>query len=544
MTTIINTKLGEKGNAKRIWLEGTKLAREGYQPGQKYDLELKDSEVVIRVNESGKYIVSKRTRNGVTKPIIDITSQQLAELFQGVETVRVLIRKETIVISAHHQHAQVKERLERFINKIETGQPLTVCSLFHGGGVLDKAIHSGLKRAGIPSTISVAVEMEPKYLDASLRNNRELWNDRSIVIESEIQAIDLKRNPPLVEICVAGIPCEGASPAGRSRNKTWGDSTGGYAESHASSGALFFNFLQFIDAVQPMVIVLENVGQYSSSASMEVIRSVLASWGYNVQETILDGNAFGVLERRKRLCVVATTVGFDMFDINNVIPLRKKEQTISEILEPIPLDSPIWREFTYLKDKMIADMAKGNGFKRQLLTGDAEYLGTIGKSYQKARSTEPFILHPENPELSRLLTPLEHCRVKGVPPSIIDNESDTVAHEILGQGIVFPAFEAVAYALGKSCWESVNKKLVQIEVVDIDQCIIGGSNFHWVPAIIEPTGILKLAPTAESWGMPIHVDDGVVRIASTSGTDISCSHEPCETLPVTTVGNQLRLLAA
>ncbi len=64
MATIVNTKLGEHRGKKRVWLEGQKLLREGYYPGMKYDLELKDSQVVLRVKEEGKFTISKRERNG------------------------------------------------------------------------------------------------------------------------------------------------------------------------------------------------------------------------------------------------------------------------------------------------------------------------------------------------------------------------------------------------------------------------------------------------------------------------------------------------
>lgn len=93
-------------------------------------------------------------------PIIDLTVQELATVFDGVEMLRVFIRNGAIVISAHHQQERVIERVNRLISKLENGESLSVCSLFHGGGVLDKAIHAGFHKAGIASAISVAVEME------------------------------------------------------------------------------------------------------------------------------------------------------------------------------------------------------------------------------------------------------------------------------------------------------------------------------------------------------------------------------------------------
>lgn len=204
MATIVNTKLGEHRGKKRVWLEGQKLLREGYYPRMKYDLELKDSRVVLRVKEEGKFTISKRERNGRVSPIIDLTAQELATVFDGVEMLRVFIRNGAIVISAHHQQERVIERVNRLISKLENGESLSVCSLFHGGGVLDKAIHAGFHKSGIASAISVAVEMEGKYLDSSLANNPELWNEDSIVIESPIQAVNLSKRPPQVDVLMGG----------------------------------------------------------------------------------------------------------------------------------------------------------------------------------------------------------------------------------------------------------------------------------------------------------------------------------------------------
>lgn len=50
--------------------------------------------------------------------------------------------------------------------------------------MLDKALHSGLVRSGISSFVQVGVEIEPVYLDASLRNNPELWAEESLAVES------------------------------------------------------------------------------------------------------------------------------------------------------------------------------------------------------------------------------------------------------------------------------------------------------------------------------------------------------------------------
>src|SRR5690606_11105606 len=62
--------------------------------------------------------------------------------------------------------------------------------------------------------------------------------------------------------------------------------------------------------------------------------------------------------------------------------------------------------------------------------------------------TEAFVLHPDNPKLSRLLTPAEHARVKGIPETMGHGLSDTTAHEGYDQAVIFNKFEAVGLAIG------------------------------------------------------------------------------------------------
>jgi DNA (cytosine-5)-methyltransferase 1 len=72
----------------------------------------------------------------------------------------------------------------------------------------------------------------------------------------------------------------------------------------------------------------------------------------------------------------------------------------------------------------------------------------IGKDYAKCRSTEPFIINPVDSALSRLFTPVEHCRVKGIPVEVIQGLSDTLAHQILGQSVIYPAFKDLMQSVG------------------------------------------------------------------------------------------------
>jgi len=450
MTTVLNLKIGEAKATPRLWMEGEKLARAGVKIGARYALVSPASDRIelreVGAEHQGQtFTVSKRTRHGFLRPLMEIRSFALREIFQSHEKVRVAIRHGRIVITANHLESKMIERSRRLLEKMRRGAALSIASLFHGFGVLDKALHAGFKRSGLSTFVKVAVERESAYLDVSLRNNTELWTDESVAVCSDVRDMDWGRNAPQCDIFAAGIPCTGASKSGMARNHLE------FAEDHAEAGALFTDYLDALKAMNPAIAVGENVPEYSNTASMAVIRSVLNSLGYRVYETVLCGSDFGVLERRRRMVFVAVCKALPQhFDFALVEAVSGQSLTMADVLEPIPYDSARWKTYSYLADKAERDKAARKGFARQLLEDTASGCGTIGKGYAKGRSTEPFMVHPTNPLLSRLLTPVEHARVKGIPLEVIAGESETVAHEGLGQSVIYPKFESVGFAIGQS----------------------------------------------------------------------------------------------
>ncbi len=442
MTVLINSAVGSNKGKKRVWLEGAKLAHGGFSRGDSIKVERSGKTIVIKIDEYGGHTVSGRSRNGKDKPIIDLSSQEILKGFTVGEPLRITAKKGYLVISQHEITKRIYSRVSGIRARLSAGLPVRSCSLFHGLGVIDRALHDGFARAGIATAISAAVEIEGNYLDASIVNNQAIWSDDSIAINSPIQLVN--PSPKFqVDMLVAGVPCTGASKAGRTKNKLKN------AESHIEAGALFHYMLRFIEVLNPALVVLENVAEYAGTASMAVIRAVLSDNGYHFTERILGGNDYGALEDRQRLCVVAVTKGLDFNLDDEIKPVREKEDSIDKILEPVEDDSPRWKACSYLAKKEVRDIAAGKGFRRQVLTGSEPKCGSCGKGYSKIRSTEPQIAHPTETGLSRLFTPIEHAAIKGVPKELIAGLSDTVAHECLGQSVVFPAFEAVGAYIGE-----------------------------------------------------------------------------------------------
>lgn len=451
MQLLVNTTLGEHRGKPRVWTEGFKL-EPFFTPGQPLEaiFDHDNKRAVIRVASSGvgSFSVSRRNSAGRCYPLIELKGAELLSLFGGIGVqLRIVVRPGIATIETHVLEQRVQERTQRFSHKVATGEPLAFGSLFGGGGILDAAVHEGLSRTGLRSFNRFVVEREWQYLDAMVSNQPELFSPHSILIESEIEHVDLRGSSnrhaqPLVEGMLIGMPCTGASKAGKTKNKL------SFAEEHPSAGSMFFYALQFIGFCQPYFVLMECVCDYKNSTSMAVIQNVLATWGYEVSISTLNGCEYGALEDRDRMVMVATTKGCPVFDFGLLKPVATKQSTVADILDDVPLDDESWKDYEYLAEKEVRDRAQGKGFRRVVLNGTEGKVPTIRRSYQKGGSTDPFVAHPEKP-LSRLFTPSEHAKIKQIPERLIQGLSASRAHEVMGQGVVYPLFVSLGVALGQ-----------------------------------------------------------------------------------------------
>ena len=219
-------------------------------------------------------------------------------------------------------------------------------------------------------------------------------------------------------------------------------------EQHPEVGHLVYAALALIQKLQPAAVVLENVEDYSVSASAQILRSQLRDMGYQVREHVLGARDYGLLENRVRWALVATTDGLRPVD-SAPEPTGNAGLKLADLLDAVPEDAQCWSEMRYLKEKAVRDKEAGKGFAMQLVDGDSISVPTIRKSYNKGGSTDPYVRHPSNPSLMRKFTPSEHARIKGVPTELVEGLPATAAHEVLGQGIAYTPFKLLFKELGK-----------------------------------------------------------------------------------------------
>jgi DNA (cytosine-5)-methyltransferase 1 len=454
-------KVGNNRGAPRIWLEGLQTARAGFTPGQRYDVEVQGQTVVLSLNPDGSRVVSSKVVGERANPVIDLNSRELLAVFDGMASIRVAVKDGEIYLVPLASELKKQERFKRLRDKLERGEPLAAGSLAHGGGILAHAVHTGLHNAGIETKLKFANEIRPELLEHAAIHN-DAWNENTMPIAAPVQefAFDERgiANLPKLEILEMGLPCSGHSVAGLAKRGH------GIPEAHPEVGHLVVSALIIINKTNPAAILFENVPGYEGSASAAILRKQLRDLGYNTHERVLNGKEWGAIENRDRWCMVAVSEGIE-FNFDQLMPPKSRPRQLGEILEPVALHDPAWSPMEGLKAKQERDIAEGKGFRMQVYDATAESIGTIGKGYQKNRSTEPKVVHPQDPNLLRLLTPREHAAAKSIPSHLVDGLSATVAHEVLGQSVVYSPFRDVAQHMGNA----INRFAGRAEVSLLDR---------------------------------------------------------------------------
>lgn len=446
----------ENRGAPRLYLDGRQAIRTGFAPGDKFEINVEGNRLVLTKKIDGSRTVSARKRGDKEYPVIDINSADLLKIFEGMDAVRLVVGEDKVTFLPLATEVQKRERLSRLKHKLFEKQPLLTGSLTHGAGILANAIHHGLQAAGVECELAFANEIRDDMMLQAIETN-DAWSENTAALavpQQELAADEwLMSRLPKLEVLDMSLPCSGASLAGRAQRG------GGHPEEHPEIGHLVVSALMIVQKTQPAICLLENVTQYATTASAAILRNQLRDMGYDLHESVLSGHDFGMLENRVRWCLVAVTRGID-FSFENLAPAVRVVRTLGEFIDrSIGEDDPRWRAVEYLKEKETRDREKGSNFKMQFLYEESTSVPVLRKFYWKSGSTDPRLVHPTNPKLSRLLTPEEHARIKGILWNPMEGLSDSKAHELLGQSIVYVPFEHVGRRIG----ESINDLAQNIE---------------------------------------------------------------------------------
>lgn len=416
------TKVKAHRGGARLWLEGAKLATAGFTRGAFYDRLESDTGIYLSLNPNGRFKVSGRERNGKDIPIIDMALGQ--KDYPDGTRIRAVFSQGQIQIRIHHEDAAQSRREEHFKNSV-LGNSLTEASACTGGGISTAAVNHAIHSAGGISTVAWVVDCEIKYLQSGFAQNFAI-NDDTVCFESTLEELETEFLSE-VDVFSFSLPCAGFSISGKSKH--------GMSPEEHESGTSVFGIMNIIRKANPALILSENVPQAQGSPAYILMQQELIRRGYTIVEAVLDSKNTGTFENRPRYWFIAYSAGLpaELFSDAFNFWLGRRYENLAQIMDSEVPDE-MWADNQYLKDKQVRDLAAGKGFAtRQLLDGTATKVGTIGRFYNKRRSTEPFIVNAAGQE--RLLTLAEHARVKSVPEELVALCNATTGHEILGQGI-------------------------------------------------------------------------------------------------------------
>lgn len=454
-------RLGQHRGAPRLYLDTIALSRAGFEPGMAIRVEVHESEgrVAIHTCAAGGRRVSQKQRGIRRLPVIDLNSASDLAPVAGLESVRVIFTTGLIHVLALASHRKAALRLARLQARLASGLPLQTAGIAFGAGVTSSALHAGLQQAGVRSKLVLANEISDDMTEVALANNHHVGHQACLVNTPMQEAVGddwLLKRLPEVDLLEVGIPCSGASRAGMAKRRL------ARMEDHPLVGHLIAAVIQWIAALGPAILLAENVATYPGTASAAILRAWLKDAGYAVAEVVLDARDFGSLESRIRWFLVAYPPQLQL-SLDGLIPEPTDRPRLADVLEDVPEDDASYRTVAYLLDKAARDAVRGANFKMQWLTPESTEVPTLRRGYHKGGSTDPRLIHSTDPTQSRLLTAVEHARIKGIESGLLAGLSSTQAHEVCGQSVDVRVVQALGRRLGELVLQAGAAKPVSVQ---------------------------------------------------------------------------------
>jgi len=421
-------KLGWNRSCPRVWIESTRLAQLGFEPGTFLDVQLKANNTLhlVPVGHQTRNRVSHRELSGLPCPIIDLNSQRLLSEFQGHTEIKLV---------ASYKKLQVSPSVRSFHIRQHRGQglPLPTIEYFAGGSTLTSAITDDLR-----FKLVGAVELSPRFA-----SHFALEHPGVPLFQCDVRDLDPSDLPPAA-VMFASLPCTCFSPAGTAKKRLSGLNELG------DSGDLFLSFAHHVAAHMPLAVMVENVPGFFGETTIagRVLMAHLERLGYHVHYFELKPwDEWAEPQDRRRGVMVATL--FSRFYPS--IPMTPFAGTAGDYLDP---PDPIRdrQEAERIRNRiagrhchMARHRAAGNRFGFSVINHQSRKVPTILRSYWKV-NVGPFV---ECEGGVRLLRAPEIERLMGFAPKKgFTSRSYSTAVEILGQGVQTRIFRQLISQLG------------------------------------------------------------------------------------------------
>ncbi|ACM36976.1 MULTISPECIES: DNA cytosine methyltransferase [Rhizobium/Agrobacterium group] len=197
------------------------------------------------------------------------------------------------------------------LQRLTRSEPLRVLELCSGCGGMSLGLHAaGLQLVG-------HVEQDPTASATYARNflppedvDAGQWQKPRDMVECSPEELAKDLGLPdasgAFDVLAAGLPCQAFARIGRSKLRSVAGDDDAYRNDPRAR--LYRRFLEYVTAVQPVVIVIENVPDilnFGGHNVPEEICETLDGLGYETSYTLLNSAFYGVPQMRERLFLIA-----------------------------------------------------------------------------------------------------------------------------------------------------------------------------------------------------------------------------------------------
>lgn len=198
------------------------------------------------------------------------------------------------------------QTLRQKLARITAGDSPRVLDLFAGCGGLSLGFH----RAGFQ--ISAAVEFDPDAAASHGRNfhagdprHRVARDITTLTPEALARELDLGPTASAIDVLIGGPPCQAFARVGRSKLREIADHPEAFKRDPRSR--LYLEYLRYVDAFQPLAILMENVPDILNHGGQNIAEEtceVLEQKGYVARYTLLNAAFYGVPQMRERMFLI------------------------------------------------------------------------------------------------------------------------------------------------------------------------------------------------------------------------------------------------
>lgn len=220
---------------------------------------------------------------------------------------------------------------------------MTAIDLFSGCGGLTL----GLKMAGFK--VLGAVDIDPLSIETYKANHENVvtWETdiRTLDPIEVMKKLDLTRGD--LDLMAGCPPCQGFSSI-RTLN--------GFRSFEDDRNDLVFDFLRFVKALRPKVVMMENVPGLANDERLVIFRRELFELGYPNNYRIFDAADYGVPQRRRRMILLGSKSG--QIDFASANPLRRTVRAAIGFLPPPGNSGDLSHDLTEKRSPRIMDIIR------------------------------------------------------------------------------------------------------------------------------------------------------------------------------------------